>query len=305
MYNKHMKKIVAPSVEVHTFTFNESAYIDFFCDWYKSRFTNLKIIVHDNYSTDNTVKKALNSGCSVETFGSPDFYEEKILIALKNSCFKGSSSDYFIVCDIDEFLDLNDYDLIKHRPSLVQGWCWQMFNPLSLALNQINYGSRDWYYDKILCFKRSEIAEINYQPGAHFCHPKSTSSGNRIMKLRRNMFHYRWLSFDHVLERYHRNSKRLAPSNYDKISQWHWDADERSLRQQYRHMEKSSVPLRLNWNRNLSVRFIVLNHVYNMLCYFVKSVLGGYGKEAFKVVKKDLIANSVDLKKYYFPKPWL
>jgi hypothetical protein len=97
----------------------------------------------------------------------------------------------------------------------------------------------------------------------------------------------------------------LAPSNYEKISQWHWDADERSLRQQYRHMEKSSVPLRLNWNRNLSVRFIVPNHIYNLIRYFVKSVLAGYAKEAFIVLKNDILTNLVDLKKYYFPKPWL
>lgn len=300
-----MKNQIAPSVEVHTFTFNESAYIDFFCDWYKSRFKNLKIIVHDNYSTDDTVKKALNSGCSVETFGSPDIYEEKVLIALKNSSFKGSSSDYFIVCDIDEFLDLNDYDLIKHKPSLVQGWCWQMFNPFSVELNQINYGSRDWYYDKILCFKRSEIAEINYQPGAHFCNPKLTSEKFRVVKIRRNMFHYRWLSFEHVLKRYKRNSERLGPSNYEDISQWHWDADEKSLRNQYRQIQNSSVRIRFNWHRNSRLKFPIITHIYNMICYVVKSVFGGNAKEALRVMRKDFITNVVDLKKYYFTKPWL
>ena len=300
-----MKNQAAPSVEVHTFTFNESAYIDFFCDWYKSRFTNLKIIVHDNYSTDDTVKKATNWGCTIERFGSPDFYEENVLIGLKNTCFKVGTSEYFIVCDIDEFLDLNDWDLAKFKPSLVQGWCWQMFNPLSVGLNQIKYGSRDWYYDKILCFKRSDIAEINYQPGAHFCQPELTSEKIRVVKIRRNMFHYRWLSFDHVLRRYQRSSKRLAPSNYEKINQWHWDADEKSLRDQYRYIEGSSVSLRFTWNRNSTSKFLIPNHIYNMIRYFVKSSSSGYAKSSLEVLKKDIIANSVDLKKHYFAKPWL
>ena len=300
-----MKKQAINSVEIHTFTFNESTYIDQFCDWYRSRFSNLSIIVHENHSTDDTVKKATNWGCTVETFGSPDFYEENTLIGLKNTCFKGGTSEYFIVCDIDEFLDLNDWDLAKFKPSLVQSWCWQMFNPHSDEISNIRYGSRDWYYDKILCFKRSEISEINYQPGAHFCSPKFTSSGNRIVKLHRNMFHYRWLSFDHVFDRYQRNSKRLAPSNYEKISKWHWDADEKSLREQYRHIEKSSVLLRFSWTRNSPTKFLILNHIFNMIRYFVKSVSTGYAKNALEVLKKDVIRNLVDLKKYYFPKPWV
>jgi hypothetical protein len=42
-----------------------------------------------------------------------------------------------------------------------------------------------------------------------------------------------------------------------------------------------------------------------MIRYVVKSVFGGNGKEALRVMKKDFVTNVVDLKKYYFTKPWL
>jgi hypothetical protein len=261
--------------------------------------------LHDNHSTDDTVKKARDRGCSVEKFGLPGVYEEKTLIELKNTCYLGGISDYVIVCDIDEFLDLNDDDLITSTPTLVQSWCWQMFNPKKVDIDKIKYGSRDWYYDKTLCFKRSEIAEINYQPGAHFCNPKLTSEKIRTIKIRRNMFHYRWLSFDHVVERYSRNSKRLGPSNYEKISQWHWDADEKSLQKQYRHVGKTSVRIQFSWYRKSRIRFLIVRHCFAMFRYGAKSISTGYGKEALEVLTKDLSANLVDLKRYYFPRPWL
>jgi glycosyltransferase involved in cell wall biosynthesis len=292
-------------MEIHTFTDKKAVYIDYFYDWYQARFTNLKIVVHDNHSTDNTVEMALRRRCVVETFGSPNLYEENTLIALKNSCFIDGSTDYFIVCDIDEFLDLNEVDLIGRNPSLVQSWCWQMSNRTSEDIKMIKFGTRDWYYDKVLCFKRSDILEINYQPGSHFCNPKFTKTEIEITKIRRNMFHYRWLSYEHVSSRYRRNSRRLAPSNYEKIEKWHWDASEESLRQQYRHIQKTAVKLKVEWRREGRRTFSTIRHQLLVVLYLIKSVFGGYGRDGFKTYRKDLVANVIDQKKRLFPKPWL
>jgi hypothetical protein len=294
-----------PSVEIHTFSFNESKYIDAFCDFYQSRFVNLKIILHDNHSTDDTVKIASNRGCSIETFGNPDLYEENTLIALKNNCFLGSTSDYFIICDIDEFLDLNDYDLVKYKPSLVQSWCWQMLNKNDTGIDKIKHGSRDWYYDKTLCFKRSDIASVNYLHGSHFCNPILTDATTRITKLRRNMFHYRWLSFEHVLERYKRNSKRLGPSNYEKISSWHWDIGEEGLREQFRTIQKTAVKIEFDWHRESELDNLWRKQSFLIIRYTLNSIFRGNRKYALKVLRKDITVGVVDLKKNYFPNSWL
>lgn len=125
-----------PSVEVITFTYNESLHIDYLVKWYSARFRNLKITVYDNHSTDDTVAKARSLGCKVISWGHASHRDERLFTNLKNQCFKESVSDYFVICDVDELLDVTELDLIAKQPAAVQGIGYQMVGTNNINLTK-------------------------------------------------------------------------------------------------------------------------------------------------------------------------
>ena len=52
-------------ITIYTIAYNEEMILPFFIVWYRDRFPDCKIIVYDNYSTDNTKQVALNDNCEV------------------------------------------------------------------------------------------------------------------------------------------------------------------------------------------------------------------------------------------------
>lgn len=242
-----MKKY--PSVEVLTFTYNESTYIDYFVKWYSLRFQNLKITVFDNYSTDNTVERAVALGCQVKYWGNFDTKSEIEFADLKNNCFKGGDSDYFIICDIDELLDISDSDLIINQPTCVQGIGYHMIGDSKTKFEEIHLGVRDSMYDKCLMFKRENLLEINYEAGAHVCKPVYKEESDFAEDiLRKNLFHFRWLSLDFVIERYERNIKRVKESERLLGLDYHYFVGREKLEAEYLTALESSTTLSVKWN---------------------------------------------------------
>jgi hypothetical protein len=241
-----MKKYL--SVEVFTFTYNESTYIDYFVKWYSSRFQNLKITVFDNHSTDDTVEKAIALGCLVNYWGNIDKMSEIKFVELKNNCFKGGESDYFIICDIDEFLDISDADLIINRPTCVQGIGYHMIADAKTDFENIHLGVRDSVYDKCLMFKRENLLEINYKPGAHVCKPVYKESDFVEEILRKNLFHFRWLSLDFVIDRYERNKKRVKKTERLRGMSYHYFARRKKIEREYLEALKNSTSLSVKWD---------------------------------------------------------
>jgi glycosyltransferase involved in cell wall biosynthesis len=236
-----------PTVEVFTFTYNESLYIDYLVKWYSARFKNLTITVYDNHSTDDTVVKARALGCNVVSWGDVEFTQEQ-LTEIKNSCFKNSGADYFLICDVDELLDVSDLDLLAKEPSTIQGIGYQMIGNSEMEFSLIRLGARDTMYDKYFLFKKSDLLEINYDIGAHSCKPIFAEAGKRKKHLRRELYHFRWLSLDHVLNRYLRNAKRTSPSDRAKGYGFQYFLDEKNLKEEYDLLKRSATELAIDWN---------------------------------------------------------
>lgn len=141
---------------------------------------------------------------------------------IKNNCWKQSRgrADYVIVCDIDEFLYIEDPTrtlnmLLKAKISLPLTEGYNMYSTEypqegTSILKQATKGIQDNAYNKSLIFDPHRIVEINYMPGAHVAKPtgivkKSTE------KLK--VLHFKNLGLDYLLQRYHILANRLSEEN--------------------------------------------------------------------------------------------
>jgi len=241
-----------PSVEVHTFTYNDSVHIEHLVKWYSARFHNLKIIVYDNQSTDDTVSKAQSLGCTIVDRGGLEAFGIEKFIELKHKCFKNSESEYTLICDIDELLDVSDIDLLKHQPAIVQGIGYQMVGDEGTAYENICRGVRDPVYDKCLLFRRDKVLKINYSPGAHSCNPIFVEGQKIGGNLRRNLYHFRWLSLKFVIERYERNSKRISVADRKQGFAYQYFLSEKELSEEYFLARDNSSFLPIYWGSKVS-----------------------------------------------------
>jgi hypothetical protein len=130
-------------------------------DHYRDRFPNCKIVVYDNESSDDTVSIAKANGCEVITYSTNNQISDKKYLEIKNSCWKTANTNWVLVCDMDELLDITEVDL-KHEDSLgttiIRAEAYNMVNlEDNLDLPGITHGSRFSPYDKSYCFKKKLI----------------------------------------------------------------------------------------------------------------------------------------------------
>ena len=117
-----------------------------------------------------------------------------------------------------------------------------------IEYEKIRHGLRDPHYDKCLMFRRDKIVEINYAPGAHSCNPLFVHGHQAGEYLRRNMYHFRWLSLSFVIERYKRNAKRISRSDRKKGYAHQYFLNSDNLAEEYYDAQKNSSILPIAWN---------------------------------------------------------
>src|SRR3990167_7379971 len=178
-------------ITVHTVAYNESLLIQFMIDHYRKRFPGCRIIVYDNMSTDNTVK-----------------------IALANNCGKDAKTDWVLMCDLDELLDINEVELKTEEgfgTSMIRCEFYDMINMEdNLDIAGMKYGEKSPLPGKFLLFNKKLINEINYTPGAHGCNPMGTVIySNKVYKA----YHYNAINENVTIEKFKDYSARLSPDN--------------------------------------------------------------------------------------------
>ena len=105
-------------VTVYTITYNEEVMIEFFINHYRKIFPNCEINVYDNYSTDLTVDIAKKYGCNVIPYDTNNELSDETYLQIKNNEWKNSKTDWVIVCDCDEFIEINESQLINEEKKL-------------------------------------------------------------------------------------------------------------------------------------------------------------------------------------------
>lgn len=194
--------------------FNEELLIQFMIDHYRSRFSGCKIIVRDNQSTDNTAQIALNNGCEVLEYNTNSEIDDIKLRDLKNNCWKNAATDWVLVCDVDELLDITLEDLQKEESlgsTIIKSEGYNMVNmENNYDIANIKYGERFSAYDKSYLFNKKFINEINYECGAHTSRPFGTIKYSNKAYL---LYHYKLINPDFLVSRFKLTAKRLSKNN--------------------------------------------------------------------------------------------
>lgn len=201
-------------INIYCIAWNEEFLLPYFYAHYIKNFPKANFILYDNESTDNTVKIAKELGFQVITYKTENQLSDKMYLQIKNNCWKNFGSDWVIVCDVDEWLEINEYSLDQESKSgttLINSVGWNMCNKNNLInLLEIKTGIRSNHYDKVLCFKASEIQEINYSPGAHSILPKGRL---QYSNKKYNLLHMKFLDENYMVNRYKEFKQRMSQEN--------------------------------------------------------------------------------------------
>lgn len=199
---------------------NEEAYIQKTIEYYKNRFSNIKITILDNYSTDNSIKIAKQYGAEIIQWG----YKDKVILphkklednphnyAWKNEC----ENTWILTCDMDELLDINLKQLEKEDnlgTTIINTNGYEVIgNSQKSDLSDISFYDLDkglydtQYLSKRILFKKGPIKEINYGNGQHQCNP----IGNIIYSKNIYMiYHVKWMGLEYYKNRFLEYRKRF------------------------------------------------------------------------------------------------
>lgn len=219
---------------------NEEYLLPFYFKWYKSRFPNARFVVYDNESTDKSIDICKENGASVITYKTDNQLSDSRYLGIKNNSWKGLD-DWVIVGDVDELLNITDKELeIENSKgtTLINSIGWNMCNKDNVSnLLDITHGVRNVNYDKVLCFKSSEIKEINYSPGAHNIKPigRLQYSSNKYP-----MLHMKFMNEDYMINRYKQFKERMSPENHRNGWGIQYKAEEDQIRRDFKnHLEAS------------------------------------------------------------------
>lgn len=244
-------------IEAYILTYNESDIIGLVIKHYQ-KFCD-KVIIMDNYSSDNTCQIAESMGCGVRKFGTL-FFDDAENMRCKNNCWKGSDADWVIVCDADEVLqkywqmnvdmgcpfENTWYALqrgINDEKTIFKTYGWQiMSNSMpKYDLLEITNGYHFANYSKSIIFSPKHIQEINYNPGAHRCNP----IGNVVWSDETlYLLHYKHIGgVQRTIDRYKQYKKRLSRNNIKNGWGIHYNRTIPSLKEEWNERMAKSKPL--------------------------------------------------------------
>ena len=225
------------NVTIFVICFNEQFMLPFFIKWYRDRFPNCKIVVYDNFSTDNTVKIALENNCEVRQYDTEGKLSDSKYLEIKNNCWKDSDTDWNLIADADEFLDIRPEDLNTDQ-TLYKAKGYNMCNVEGLDnVLDIKHGIESEAYDKVVCFNKLYIKEINYTPGCHSCNP----IGDVIYTPKRpKLLHMKFLDEDYLVNRYKMFKNRMSEENIKMGWGIQYREEENIIRESFRNHLKQA-----------------------------------------------------------------
>lgn len=201
-------------ITIYSIVYNEEIILKHFIDHYRSRFSNCRIVLYDNISSDNTRIIAKENNCEVYDFETNGQINEFEYLKIKNNCWKSANTDWVLVCDADEFLDINKKQLVREASrgtSIIKPLGYNMVNMNDdLNIDRMEYGVRSEPYDKCVLFNKKLLNEINYAVGCHTCAPTGKV---RFNKESYNLYHYKYINKDYLVQRYNIFSARLSQVN--------------------------------------------------------------------------------------------
>lgn len=237
-------------ITLYTFLYNEEEILPYFLKHYSTMVD--KIVVYDNKSTDNSIQILKDwKDCEIELreYDTNDQLDELSLLDLKNNCWKDDKSDYIIVCDVDELLYHTNFKEFIKKNSMVDYFTPSGYHMIGDEIptdytkqiyDIIQYGTEDVNYGKNILFKRSNVLETYYAPGAHLSSFKGTGRLINCTTDQLKLLHYKWLSPDYVIKKYLHYQERR--SEHSKEMGWgiHYELTPDQIVEKYNELKNNS-----------------------------------------------------------------
>jgi glycosyltransferase involved in cell wall biosynthesis len=205
-------------IVLYYINWNDSFYFPFIKEHY-GKFCE-RIVMLDNYSTDDSVSIAQKLGFDVKTFGIKGVLDDYEYLNVKNEAWKecrGQGIDYVIVCDADEFICLDNP--IGSAPK-VTGYNIISETLPKKSVMEINTGSISESYSKQAIFNPDKISEIHFRPGCHFNNISGTVTTEGDCRL----LHYRCIGgVERMIKRHDLYRPRMSVANIQHGLGYHYN----------------------------------------------------------------------------------
>lgn len=193
------------TVEVFAICYNEEFMLPYFIKHYKEQF-NANITIYDNCSTDRSKEIILAAGCNYIEYDSQNQIRDDIYLKIKNECWKQSNAEWVIVCDVDEFLEVN-FDVSKYTIINTKGYD-------VIGSPESRIGVYNAMSSKHIMFRPSQFSQIGYTAGCHRCLPQ-LKSGGKLQGSREPaiLLHRKFISEEYIFNRHKMYEQRLSDVN--------------------------------------------------------------------------------------------
>jgi glycosyltransferase involved in cell wall biosynthesis len=232
-------------ITVYIITYNEEKIIQFTINHYRERFPNCQIVLYDNMSDDKTVEIAQNNNCEVIPYQSDEELNDDNHAIIKNTCWKMAKTDWVLICDADELLDIDEKELQSEEflnCTIIKSVGYNMVNlKNNFDYKNIRHGVRDSEYDKSYLFNKVFVTEINYCQGAHRSDPRGVI---KISDTAYPIYHYKYINPNYLVERYSKVSVRLSEENLKNSAGIGYLLSEKELRHKFAVQRKKAFRVR-------------------------------------------------------------
>lgn len=232
-------------ITVYTLTYNEELLIEFMITHYRLRFPNCRIVIYDNISTDKTVEIARKNGCEVIPFNTNNQYREDRQVELRNNCWKDALTDWVLMCDLDELVDINNTKLNQEQKkgtTIIKTETYDMINLTNnLDLTRMKHGVKSPLPGKFCLFNKKFIKAMNYGPGSHSCNPEGqVVYSQKIYKL----YHYNSINTKTTIKKFKERAQRMSKENLQNGWGFHYLMTPDQIRQEYLEERAKAIKVR-------------------------------------------------------------
>lgn len=235
---------------------NEELMLPHFIKHYK-QFCD-KIVIYDNMSTDNTKQIALDNGCEVVQWESPDKkLNDQCYIDIKSNCFKKDRDhyDWVMTVDSDEFYThkdgidkflstLDGYKKTGVTLPKIQGF--NMVGNISIhsikSIFNIDEGVPSVSYSKRCLFNPK--VDITWSWGCHPEHSKKYINNSTIIESKDTeiiLLHYKFINLDYVVQKHFYYKSRLSDFNKTYGLGIHYTYEEEKIVEEYKSLLQQKV----------------------------------------------------------------
>lgn len=213
-------------IEIHIIAYNEHTMLPFTIAHYRRMFKDPMIVVHDNFSTDDTVQIAEKEGCIISRFAT-DGMNDNAQSRIKSQAAINATCEWVLCIDADEECFINDADLEELEVrgiNIVEFDGWNIFDQVASPWDiKIPMGVPCVAYSKPVLLRTGVFNNVAFAAGAHsiILGPFPGKKENRS-KGEYKLLHYKHWSCDYNINRSAELGARQSEDNLKHRHSFHF-----------------------------------------------------------------------------------